>query len=650
MPRVRRLHYRFAFPAGVPNAPVTAMKGMTGAMSGAARPWLLAIACALLLGCGEGDRAVTASPASADETAVEASQPVAAQGTSHTLATPSQEESDAALDPDEVDGLDPDSPLATRLSALLARGSRAALRQALQHLLEARDASEHASGEGVPADLAEQVVASLIDWDVVALLHDATLPARRDLPLLQRWDPADARIQALAQHMQQTQRIVAALRAADRAEAAGRVVGEGADTAVARLRDVLALDPGHSSALWRLERIERHLLEAALAAAAESDFARGNALLADAGKVRGDSARVQDAAARMVDIREQQVERLRSRIAAELAAGDVTAAEAELPRLDELALDERTGLAARAEIERVRRYGIYDVGMLVVDPLAHGGLGPGMVVIAAGSFEMGSPRGEDGHRSNEARQHVVRFVRGFAMARTETTVAQFRAFIEATEYRTTAQRSRHSMVYDERGGALVEQRRVSWKDDYAGKRAADDQPVVHVSWDDARAYAQWLAEETGQVYRLPTEAEFEYALRAGSTSAYPWDGVTPAGRLENLTGALDQSPSKRNWANAFAGYGDGYWGPAPVASFPSNGFGLNDINGNVSEWVEDCWHDGYARAPLDGSAWVNPGCKERVIRGASWASSPDQARSAFRMPASSDTTSARVGFRVARDL
>ena len=164
------------------------------------------------------------------------------------------------------------------------------------------------------------------------------------------------------------------------------------------------------------------------------------------------------------------------------------------------------------------------------------------------------------------------------------------------------------------------------------------------------AICSLLAAETGLPYRLPSEAEFEYALRAGSTTAYPWGEESPPALVENLTGAGDQSPTRRSWANAFAGYADGYWGPAPVAKFQSNPFGINDMNGNVSEWVEDCWHDNYNRAPRDGSAWVNPGCKQRVIRGASWASSPVQARSAFRLGASSDTTNARVGFRVARDL
>src|SRR5690606_13753338 len=108
--------------------------------------------------------------------------------------------------------------------------------------------------------------------------------------------------------------------------------------------------------------------------------------------------------------------------------------------------------------------------------------------------------------------------------------------------------------------------------------------------------------------------------------------------------------SRRNWVNAFPDYNDGYWGPAPVRSFEPNRFGIYDIAGNVSEWVEDCWHDNFQRAPTDGSAWVNPGCTRRVLRGASWASAPDQVRSAFRLNASSSTVNPRLGFRVARDL
>jgi formylglycine-generating enzyme required for sulfatase activity len=206
------------------------------------------------------------------------------------------------------------------------------------------------------------------------------------------------------------------------------------------------------------------------------------------------------------------------------------------------------------------------------------------------------------------------------------------------------------MAYDERSNNFVRRSGVDWRSDYRGAPASDDMPVLHVSARDAAAYAEWLSEQTGQRYRLPSEAEFEYALRAGGDTRYPWgDGPPPPGTA-NTTGGLDRSPGGRSWANAFPGYGDGHWGPAPVGSFAPNPWGLHDLAGNVSEWVADCWHDDYRRAPKDGSAWVNPGCRDQVIRGGSWASSPAQTRSAWRAPAQVDTTNAKVGFRVARDL
>jgi formylglycine-generating enzyme required for sulfatase activity len=155
---------------------------------------------------------------------------------------------------------------------------------------------------------------------------------------------------------------------------------------------------------------------------------------------------------------------------------------------------------------------------------------------------------------------------------------------------------------------------------------------------------------SAHTYRLPSEAEFEYVLRAGGESRFPWGDDRPPRVLENVTGDGDRSATKRSWNNSFASYSDGYWGAAPVRSFEANAFGVHDINGNVSEWVADCWHDGYSRAPNDASAWINRGCTERVIRGGSWASAPDQVRSAFRIGAEPETTSARVGFRVVREL
>jgi formylglycine-generating enzyme required for sulfatase activity len=247
-------------------------------------------------------------------------------------------------------------------------------------------------------------------------------------------------------------------------------------------------------------------------------------------------------------------------------------------------------------------------------------------------------------------QHAVTLDKGFAMARSAVTVGQFREFVRASGYAPDSVKLGGASVYDERSGALRDDPRATWQDDYAGRKAGDDLPVVNISWDDAKAYADWLSQRTGKIYRLPSEAEFEYALRGGTTSRYWWGDGTPTHPVENLTGSGDRSHSGRRWSNSFRGYRDGYWGPAPVMSFAANPFGLYDINGNVSEWVADCWHDNYIRAPGNASAWLNPGCVAHVVRGGSWGSSPEQVDSAYRQGANGDVRSGRVGFRVVREL
>jgi formylglycine-generating enzyme required for sulfatase activity len=262
---------------------------------------------------------------------------------------------------------------------------------------------------------------------------------------------------------------------------------------------------------------------------------------------------------------------------------------------------------------------------------------------------MGADEAES-DREAELPARNIRFDRGLAVSRYEITVGEFRRFVLASGHRPRATRRGYSTTYDERSGNFVRHGNVDWQADYAGNRAADSMPVVHVSAKDATAYAQWLSEQTGQRYRLLSEAEFEYALRAGGRGRYPWGDGEPAARTGNLTGALDKSPSGRRWRNAFAGYGDGAWGPVAVGRYDANAFGLHDMAGNVSEWVADCWHDTYRRAPRGGEAWVNPGCRERVVRGGSWASSPEQTRSSWRMSGEANSTSARTSFRVAREI
>ena len=118
----------------------------------------------------------------------------------------------------------------------------------------------------------------------------------------------------------------------------------------------------------------------------------------------------------------------------------------------------------------------------------------------------------------------------------------------------------------------------------------------------------------------------------------------------NLAGDGDLSTVARHWGNAISGYRDAFWGPAPVRNFAEEDFGTYDLIGNASEWTLDCWHEGYQRAPVDGSAWLNPGCRMRTVRGASWASALEQVRSSSRQAMDPETSSARLGFRVVRVL
>jgi formylglycine-generating enzyme required for sulfatase activity len=332
-------------------------------------------------------------------------------------------------------------------------------------------------------------------------------------------------------------------------------------------------------------------------------------------------------------------------------AGKFDSAERYLIDLVALGGQDQRINALRRRLEEARIYGGFKPGQIIRDHFIKGGAwAPESVVVLAGSFMMGSTEFDQGRVENEIPQHRVTFRRGFAIGQREVSVAEFRIFINKTGYRPDSERFKSSTVYDQYSGRLMDKKDIDWEMDYEGNPANANDPVIHVSWNDATAYAKWLANGTGKPYRLPSEAEFEYALRAGTTTKYWWGNGSPSKLVENLTGDGDSSRGRRRWTVAFANYSDNYWGPAPVASFTPNPFGLYDIGGNVGEWVRDCWHDSYVRAPLDGSAWINPGCEERVIRGGYWASSPENTRSPYRLFAKQDYRDARTGFRIARDL
>jgi formylglycine-generating enzyme required for sulfatase activity len=448
--------------------------------------------------------------------------------------------------------------------------------------------------------------------------------------------------------------------AAERELAAGRL-GEGGpgrssqDGALPRFRQALTLAPNQARAMQGIAAVESALLRRAEEAAQRDDFVDAELWLQYAANVRPGFDTILTGRQRVEAIR-------RARIAALHDEGMRLLEKPNLPnrlkqaraRLAAILLISAPGdpmaTALRERIDRAAHYGLMRPGQRFTDALRGAGRGPRMVVVPHGGFRMGARKNDTDASDSERPQRYVRFDRGFAMALTEITVGDFRRFVNSSGYRPRAVRRGHSLVYDPRGGNFVRRSGVDWRHDYAGRLAADTLPVLHTTVKDAEAYARWLSELSGERYRLPSEAEFEYALRAGSTTRFAWGEGSPPPRTGNVTGEFDIAPNGRRWGNAFAGYSDGHWGPAPVASFRANPFGLYDLEGNVSEWVADCWHDGYRRAPTQGEAWVNQGCRVRVVRGGAWGNSPAQTRSAWRIHAESDTTNAKTGFRVVREL
>ena len=482
----------------------------------------------------------------------------------------------------------------------------------------------------------------------LALAHEIAAVARvlapdapETLEYLTRVDAAD-RLQALLEHGEN--------------ELAAGNLGETGIGAATAFREVLRNRPQDARAMQGLAAVESAMIRRAEDAVRVNEFDRATTWLEAAAQLRPQAPQaVRDARRRMRLRREARVARLYADVLQRLDKpgefGALKTAQADIDQMKAIAVSgERRVQRAEEALMRASLYGRHRPGERFNDAIKSGGEGPALVVIPHGEFLMGAPEDEEGSSKAEWPQHTVRFARGFAMARTETTVAEFGRFIQATAYRTRAERRGYSVVYDERSGNFVLRNDITWRNDYVGRAASPDLPVLHVDIGDVEAYAAWLSEATGHSYRLPHEAEFEYALRAGRQGRFPWGtGIPPRGG-GNLTGSLDRSPSGRRWGNAFVGYGDGYWGPAPVTRGRPNAFGLQGMAGNLGEWTMDCWHQGYRRAPADGGAWFNPGCRSRVVRGGTWSSSPSQARSAWRMSQSHDITNARTGFRVVREI
>ena len=247
------------------------------------------------------------------------------------------------------------------------------------------------------------------------------------------------------------------------------------------------------------------------------------------------------------------------------------------------------------------------------DTLRSGGHGPEMMVIPAGRFLMGCVSGSD--CDDEKPVHEVVIARPFAMSKYEVTFADYDRFTSPNQVKD-----------------------AGWG---RGLR-----PIINISWEEATQYAAWLSAETGKRYRLPTEAEWEYAVRAGSTTKYHF-GDNEAQLCQH--GNHADTSTDYEWRNTACSDDVGER-TAEVGRYRPNAFGLYDMEGNVYEWVQDCWNNSYVGAPTDGRAWTSGDCGLRVVRGGAWGYGPSLLRSASRHALPRWGSDSYLGFRLIQDL
>jgi formylglycine-generating enzyme required for sulfatase activity/uncharacterized caspase-like protein len=256
---------------------------------------------------------------------------------------------------------------------------------------------------------------------------------------------------------------------------------------------------------------------------------------------------------------------------------------------------------------------------------------PEMVVVPAGEFMMGSPKNEEGRSEYEDSQHRVTIAKPFAIGRFAVTQGEFAAFVGETKHSTGDKcRTYENGEWDDRTGRSFRN---------PGIAQDNRHPVVCANWDDAKAFVAWFSKKTSKPYRLLTEAEREYATRAGTTTPFWW-GTSASPSANYDTNNLFGRSYRGEWRNK----------TVAVDSFEANPWGLYNVHGNVWEWVEDCWHENYQGAPVDGSAWTTGECKARILRGGSWFNDPSLLRSASRSWNSPGHRNVINGFRLARTL
>ncbi len=280
---------------------------------------------------------------------------------------------------------------------------------------------------------------------------------------------------------------------------------------------------------------------------------------------------------------------------------------------------------------------------------------PEMVVVPAGKFMMGSPADQVGRDALEGPQRQVS-IKTFAAGRYHVTRGEWASFVAATK-----RPIKKGCVWSGPTNDAKAEAEASWRDLHFTQD--DRHPVVCVTWQDAQDYATWLSQRTGKSYRLLTEAEWEYAARAGTNTPYPW---TSGSTRDHANHGADTCCS------GFAAGRDKWVNTSPVGSFPPNAFGLSDMQGNAMQWVQDCFSDTYAGLPTDGSPYQtsvtlnlkgdladlngSSSCSHRMARGGDWGTLAQWIRSTARSfapppgpgPALKDYRSGGFGFRVAR--
>jgi len=286
-----------------------------------------------------------------------------------------------------------------------------------------------------------------------------------------------------------------------------------------------------------------------------------------------------------------------------------------------------------------------------------------LVQIPAGKFTMGSteaekkaaakvavaagfPEAQAAGLFDDEVQHEVTISKPFYMGVTHVTVDQFAAFVKDSGYKTDAEKDGSSLGFEIKDGKIVFSKvnGCSWRNPSFDQKG--DHPVVQVSWNDATAFCDWLSKKSGKTVTLPTEAQWEYACRAGTTTAYPWGDNPDDGK--GWANCADQSLKKKipNQAGvAFFSWDDGYVFTSPVASFKPNAFGLYDMIGNAWQWCQDRYGDYDKGAATDPTGAVAG--SSRVLRGGCWGLDPVYCRAAYRLRGGPDARNLSYGFRLA---